>query len=108
MLHVSCSSRSLLSTLELPVVLPMSDKMQDNFRTTLDFHFFFLMEAKSQLGPSRGSPPSTAICSRKKDSENEADSFCLGDGAGLAAEESGRGMETLLGNPTGVVSVSRM
>ena len=86
----------------------MSDKMQDNFRTALVF-FFFLMEAKSQLGPSKGPPPFTATCSRKKDSENEADaSCCLGVGAGLALEESRQGMETLLGNPYSVVSVSKM
>ncbi len=36
--------------LEVPAVLSRSDMMQDNFRTAFDFRFFFLIEAKSQLG----------------------------------------------------------
>merc|ERR1719438_702713 len=74
-------------------VLSRSDMIQDNFLTALDLLFFFLTEAKSQLGPSRGS--ASTSCS-KNDSVNAED----WSGDGIMIDEG-------LGRPTGVVSVSR-
>ena len=95
---VELVSRSLESSVAdwLAAVESRSDMMQDSFFTAEDFLFFFLTDAKSQLGPS--SIGMSIICSRML---SDKDDDWLGETA-LLVEGPGAEMLSLV-NPMGVM-----